>query len=65
MPEEKTIIGRLAASVPGPLTLQEARLLGLVLGLFLLGLAFRFYHLRTEHPRPAASGVTSERSLRP
>ncbi len=53
---------------PAPLavmTLQEARLLSLVVGLLLLGLAVRFVHLRGDHSRVLPAAASQERSPRP
>lgn len=43
--------GREMAALFALLTPQEARLLGLLLGLLLLGLSVRFIHLRLEQSR--------------
>jgi hypothetical protein len=56
-------------AVPGAaialLTAQEARLVSLILGLLLLGLAVRFAHLRSDHSRVLPVASSRERSPAP
>lgn len=47
----RTTLKKRIAELAGLLTVQEARLLTLIMGLLLLGLSVRFYHLRHESSR--------------
>ncbi|MFO7535458.1 MAG: hypothetical protein R6X19_07220 [Kiritimatiellia bacterium] len=51
MSTTRTTLKKRIAELAGQLTVQEARLLVLIMGLLLLGLSVRFYHLRRETSR--------------
>jgi hypothetical protein len=63
MAETRKSWGTLFAASMGHLTAQEARLLSLIAGLLLLGLAVRFVHLRADHSRVLPAATPHERSV--